>query len=681
MPLPRIAIIAVAAAGIPGVIAGASMLGGSPAPAPVQLDNRMTASVDLKVPDPSLTRAFLVDALDALDDGDFESLAKLRRMLAHDSLDGKIVAWAAAYSGKSAISSAEIADTISRLQSWPDMGRLRANYERALAREFHSAEEIVEAYKTDAPKTLSGAIALARARKMTDDPQGARAALATWWHSEPMDAGSEMRILAEFSGLLTEEDHRQRFLAMMYRDRVTSAERVADSAGMSAFVKPWAAAIRAQKNAPDLLEKADESFKKSPHHLFARITWLRRTERDAEAARLLLEAPVAAEDLVDPDEWWVERRIVSRDAYERGDAEAAYRIAAMQQGGSDDTRVEAAFHAGWYALRGLKDGRKAAEHFARIEEIANGAISRSRGAYWLGRAHEAMDSPEADAHYERAAALPSTYYGQLALQRLGRKLDGIHRPSVTPDDTNRYRSSEPVAAMQRLQQIGRVDLARAMAYGLGRTLENTPEITQLVVHWEKMDERFTALRIAKSAEWRGIDTGALTHPIGAIPASTPIEPKDRPLAYAIARQESEFNVTARSRANALGLMQLLPGTAKEMARQAGLDWQPSRLSTDGAYNATLGTAYLRSQLKRFDGSYILTFVAYNAGPSRVGQWIARFGDPRGKPLDEVIDWVEQIPFTETRNYVQRVMENLEIYKSRFGEEADIAQDLRFGWKG
>ena len=218
-----------------------------------------------------------------------------------------------------------------------------------------------------------------------------------------------------------------------------------------------------------------------------------------------------------------------------------------------------------------------------------------------------------------------------------------------------------------------------MAYGLGRTLENVPAITQLVVNWERMDERFTALRIAKSAEWRGIETGALTHPIGAIPASTPIEPDERPLAYAIARQESEFNVAARSSANARGLMQLLPGTAREMAREAGLAYQPARLDSDGAYNATLGTAYLRNQLDRFGGSYILTFIAYNAGPSRVGQWIERFGDPRGKPLDEVIDWVEQIPFTETRNYVQRVMENLQIYKARFDEPTDIAHDLRYGW--
>jgi len=679
MRLSRRTQLLAAAVVLPTAIAGATMFGDTPAGAPVSVDRRITGSVTSDAPDPAATRAFLIEALEALDAGDFDALRKLRQMLADDTLDGKIIAWMAAYSGKAAVTAAEIDDTIRTHEGWPDMARLRANYERALAREFHSPEEIVAAYETDKPETLSGALSLARARVMLDDPKGARDALIPWWHTEAIDARTELRMMSEFVGVLTKEDHQRRFLAMMYRERIRSAQRVADAAGMNAYVKPWSAAIRKQKNAPELLDNAEESFKASPHYLFARVSWLRRMERDSEAAKLLLESPVAEDDLVDPDEWWVERRIVSRDAFEHGDAETAYKIAAMQHGGSPATQIEAAFHAGWYALRGLKDGKKAAAHFERIEELANGAISRARGAYWLGRAYEAMGSPDAQSHFARAADSPTTYYGQLARQHLGMKLEGIRRPSVTPDDANRFRNSEPVAAMARLQEIGRVDLARSMAYGLGRTLENVPAITQLVVNWERMDERFTALRIAKSAEWRGIETGALTHPIGAIPASTPIEPEERPLAYAIARQESEFNIAARSSANARGLMQLLPGTAREMAREAGLAYQPARLSSDGAYNATLGTAYLRNQLDRFGGSYILTFIAYNAGPSRVGQWIERFGDPRGKPLDEVIDWVEQIPFTETRNYVQRVMENLQIYKARFDEPTDIAHDLRFGW--
>ena len=675
MSLIRLSAIVAAAAGMHAAVIAGVLVGGPPG-----VDRMTTGSVAMADPGDGPSEPILAKALDALDSGDVPTMRKLQQILEPDSLDGKILAWAIARSGTPAASAEEIAATMEKLAGWPEMARLQAKYEAALARAKLDPERLVAAYRDKAPTTFTGAVSLTRALHRLGEDEKARETLAPWWHNEPLAGSTELRIIAEFSKVLKREDHQKRFLAMMYRDRIRSAQRVADLAGMEKFVEPWAAAIREKKNALKLLDAADAEFKKTPHHLFARITYLRRKEKDTEAAKLLLQSPVDEALLVDPDEWWTERRIVSRDAFERGDAEIAYKIAAMQRGGSKDTQVEAAFHAGWYALRGLKDGEKAAAHFVKIEELANGAISRARGAYWLGRAHEAMGSAEAKADYERAAAFPLTYYGQLARQHLGISLEDIKRPTVTPDDAERYRQNEAIAAMRRLEEIGETGRARQMALALGWSLDETPEITQLVAHWEGKEDRYVALRIAKAAEWRGIDTGALTHPIGAIPASAKIEPEERALAYAIARQESEFNVAARSRANALGLMQLLPGTAKEVARQAGLAYQPSKLASDGGYNAVLGTAYLNDQLNRFDGSYILTFIAYNAGPTRAREWIERFGDPRGKPLDEVIDWVEQIPFTETRNYVQRVMENLQVYKTRLGEQADIAHDLRFGAK-
>ncbi|GAB4359673.1 MAG: lytic transglycosylase domain-containing protein [Oricola sp.] len=673
MSFRRLSAIAIAVAGLHAAGLAVLFSGGQPA-----IDRQTTGSIAMDGDDTMKTRPLLDGALAALDRGDTATVRRLQRIMDPKGLDSAILAWAIAHDGKGIADADEIAATMKRLQGWPDMARLRANYEAELARERLDPSALVEAYSTRAPETFTGAVSLARAWVHLGKPDWARNVLAPWWHTEPLAGSTELKILAEFSKVLTREDHRQRFLAMMYRDRIRSAERIADLAGMEAYLGPWAAAIRNKSNALALLDKADPAFRQTPHHLFARIRWLRQRERDAEAAKLLLQSPVDPAELADPDAWWVERRIVSRDAFERGDYETAYKIAAMQRGGSPNTRVEAAFHAGWYALRGLEDGKTAAAHFAKIEEVANGAISRARGAYWLGRAYEATGSHEAEDHYRRAAGYPMTYYGQLALQRLGLPLKGLKRPTVSPRDSDRFRENEAVAAMHRLEEIGQAGRARQLALALGRTLDDTPEIAQLVAHWERKEDRYIALRIAKAAEWRGVETGALTHPLGAIPSSAKIEPQQRPLAYAIARQESEFNVAAKSRANALGLMQLLPGTAKEVAAQAGLAYEPSRLASDGGYNATLGTAYLNAQLDRFDGSYILTFIAYNAGPRRALDWIERFGDPRGKPLEEVIDWVEKIPFTETRNYVQRVMENLEIYKARLGEKPDIAHDLRFG---
>jgi soluble lytic murein transglycosylase len=192
---------------------------------------------------------------------------------------------------------------------------------------------------------------------------------------------------------------------------------------------------------------------------------------------------------------------------------------------------------------------------------------------------------------------------------------------------------------------------------------------------DRQGNHFLSLKVGKWAAARGLDVGALAHPLGVIPASADIGGAGKALAYAIARQESEFRIAARSGAGALGLLQLLPGTAKDMARKAGLSYSKGRLTTDAAYNATLGATYLGEQLDRFSGSYILTFAGYNAGPGRAVDWMERYGDPRGKHIDTVVDWIERIPFTETRTYVQRVMENYQVYKMLLTGHMDIAGDL------
>jgi len=232
-----------------------------------------------------------------------------------------------------------------------------------------------------------------------------------------------------------------------------------------------------------------------------------------------------------------------------------------------------------------------------------------------------------------------------------------------------------VQAIARLEQTGFTARADILYIDLAGALDSPGELALLAARAEQRGDHFLALRIGKVAAKRGIAVGALSHPVGAIPASAEISGAGAALAYAIARQESEFNVGAVSGANARGLLQLLPGTAKEMAKQNGLPYSLDRLTADAGYNATLGAAFLRDQLDNFDGSYVLTFVGYNAGPRRARQWMARYGDPRGKELDVVVDWIERIPYTETRNYVQRVMENYEVYKMRLSRRYDIAKDL------
>jgi soluble lytic murein transglycosylase len=195
---------------------------------------------------------------------------------------------------------------------------------------------------------------------------------------------------------------------------------------------------------------------------------------------------------------------------------------------------------------------------------------------------------------------------------------------------------------------------------------------------QKSGNHHMALKVAKAAANRGMDVGALTHPVGAVPPGAMIDGAGSALIYAIARQESEFNTGAVSPAGARGLLQLMPQTAQSLAGQSGLTYSAERLTNDVAFNAQLGSQFLAEQLGRFDGSYVLTFAGYNAGPSRARQWMEKYGDPRGKSVEEIVDWIERIPFQETRAYVQRVMENYQVYKAQLTGQSDIEADLRIG---
>jgi soluble lytic murein transglycosylase len=392
----------------------------------------------------------------------------------------------------------------------------------------------------------------------------------------------------------------------------------------------------------------------------------------------MLSAPRHADLLVDPDAWWFEQRVLSRELIDIGEAGLAYRVAARHAASSPAAVADAEFHAGWYALGMLEKPHLAARHFHRIAEVADGPISRARAFYWLGRAAEAGGPGKADDLYAEAARYGTAFYGQLAAHALGHETIAIARPEPNAADRAAFAMRPAVWAIRRLQAVGHGERTGLIYRELARTLRRPGEIDLLAEMAENAGGPAAVLRLAKIAARRGLEIGALAHPVGAIPASARLSGAGRALAYAVARQESEFDPAAVSGAGARGLLQLMPATARDMARRAGLPFSSQRLVTDPGYNATLGATYLANQLDRFDGSYILTLVAYNAGPRRAHDWMARYGDPRGRDLAAVIDWLERIPFTETRNYVQRVMENYQVYRMQLTGQADIGGALGEG---
>ena len=639
--------------------------------------SEITGAISKPASNPA-TSTVLKQGLDSLKAGDVNAALRARQRLAVNTLDHQILSWAIATSGEAGVPSSEIAEAQQELQGWPGLSALRAHSERAFARENPPPATVVAAFGNTLPETSDGTILLTEALLATGQKAKAHQIIMRAWTGWALDTNTENEILSKFGSILTRDDHKNRMIYLLYRDRATQAKRFSELGNAQSFYNAWAAVIRRQSNASSLINSVHRSWHSDPGYLYIRIRNARQNNDYAEAAKLLGKMPRNQAALVNPDQWWDESRIIARHYYEDGNPREAYQLvaAAMPEGRLD--RLDAAFHAGWIALRGLNDGRTASKHFADIVAISPTPISSSRSYYWQGRAAEAGGPGSARDFYRKAGEYETTFYGQLALTKLGRKQLDVDYPSPTASDRSNFQMIPAVQAINRLQSVGHGWRADALYRALAEQLTSPGELAILAYQAETDRSHTLALQIGKIAYGRGLDVAALAFPTGVIPSNANISGSGMALAYAIARQESAFNPGAVSPANARGLLQLLPTTAKRVASRHGMSYSASRLTSDPGYNATLGAHYLGEQIDRFGGSYILTFVAYNAGPARVPQWIERFGDPRGKPLDFVIDWIESIPYPETRNYVQRIMENYEIYKARLGEKTDIQHDLVYG---
>jgi soluble lytic murein transglycosylase len=641
-----------------------------------KLDRITTASI---LPPPSDSSADFAAALNALTDDDYENARVLRDRLPKISLEYRTLSWAMAYFAGLHLPRKDIEEAERVAASWPGQDVLQLNDERALVKDNLTNVQIIAEFAAKPPKSFDGALLLARALKAEGKMELAVAALVPFWQTALLDAASEKAVIDEFGQAIPASTHLTRMQKMLYEGRTASAGRIAELAGSLQLYAAWRAVIAKDKSAGMLLDAVPE-LQRVAGYSFAKARYLRRQGKPSLAAKLMATAPRDEAALIVPDEWWSEQQILARDLIDLGKYDLAYQVAVNHALGSPAKQGDAEFHAGWIALRFLKDAPKSVQHFEKLAAITEGPISQARAYYWLGRAAEAGAKGDAQVYFARAAHYATTYYGQLAAAKLGQKNLNIATPAPTEADQSRFDGREWVLASKMLIKAGHAWRATPLIDALADNLTSPGELALLADMATAAGQSKLALQVGKSSANRGVEVGALTHPLGAIPEDTDLSSAGRALAYAIARQESEFHVGAKSNAGALGLLQLLPGTAKEVAGRAGLEFSQVRLAADGGYNATLGAQYLSEQIDRFDGSYILTFIAYNAGPRRAEEWVKRYGNPNGKPIEQVVDFVELIPFSETRSYVQRVMENYQVYKWRLNGEYDIVQDLRFGRK-
>ncbi len=632
----------------------------------VAVANIAPASATLKRGLAALDRDRVIDAL------------KARQQLRAGTLERKVMAWAIAVNG-TGVNADTLSAIANDLSDWPAVSTMRANVEIALSKTL-SEPQLREAFSRSNPETVTASIALAKAYLRAGNKKSARKVIAPVWHDEVLATSTERNILRGFGGVLTRADHRSRVEMLLSKRRLKGAGRFAGKAGMTRLVAARSAVERKQRAARSALAAVPASQKTSANYLFSKARYERRRDRLSAAAKAIRAIDFGSVHPAAGDALWTEQRILASDLLEAGSPKTAYAVVRRSAAKSSVKQIDAQFYAGWVALRKLKSADAAAGHFKRLLTLAKTPLSRSRGHYWLGRALSASgQSGAAKQHFSKAAAFDTTFYGQLAASRLGRKSINVSRVRPTGSDRARFPKYELVQAIYKLESAGHPNRARAFYNFLARHLDRPGELALLAARAERKGDHRLALQVGKRAHYRGFDTDTLAWPIGAIPRKTKTSGAGLPLAYAIARQESAFQVDARSSANALGLLQLLPGTARSTARSIGIGYSRSRLVRDAGYNARLGTAFLNQQMQKFGGSYVLTFVAYNAGPRRSTQWIERFGDPRGKSVEFVVDWIEQIPFGETRNYVMRVMENYQVYKARLkGSRLTIKRDLTAG---
>lgn len=574
---------------------------------------------------------------------------------------------------------------------WPGQDELHERAEIALFLADASPDKVRAFFGDTSPFTGAGKAALASAYIKDGKEAAARELVVSAWRDYQLNTAVEKKILARFGSMLTVEDHQARIDKLLFPDSNITADAALRVAKLlpAAEQKKIAARIAVVKrgaNAGKLLAALPASATEGDvGFLYNHIQWLRRKDRDEEAWKMLLDAPSEPAQLIDADGWWTERRLDCRAALNAGQPSIAYTIAAKHGPISGDDYVEAEFLSGWISLRFLSDPKTALGHFLALRAAAKGSKNLALAEYWLGRTALALgDSGSALVHFHGAAKYPQYFYGQLGRQALDAQPANLAvTPTPLPNDADiqRFIANDAVRAIGIALATDMERVTPQFYLALARRLNSPGEVVLLAEFAKLSGNPQIALRLAKIAFNRDLPVGDYALPIGVMPEfrSLLADRVDPALVHALSRQESEFNATAKSPVGASGLMQLMPGTAKAIAKTYKVKFEPAQL-TNPTYNVQLGEAHLRGLIDSYSGSYFLALAAYNAGGGRVQEWMHAFGDPRDPRVDP-IDWIERIPFTETREYVKKIMETLQLYRSRLAgsEKAlQLVQDLNRG---
>jgi soluble lytic murein transglycosylase len=566
-------------------------------------------------------------------------------------------------------------------KGWPDGDTMRKRAEKAISLDSYDPQRTLAYFQAYPPQTASGQLRYALALNATGRREDAAAAVRRAWTSGPLDDYETSRALSMFPGAITPADHDARMDRLLWSGATAAASR------QLAFTSPdkravFAARLAMRNASVDAAFQASAAESANPSltrtdagYITDKATWLRKAGRVGEARALLAAPRSLAKAPTDPEEWLETLLTNARQASDGGDKSTAYNIArqlddAFPAGtviretplGVRDDYTSLAWLAGQLAYRDLRRPAEAVRLYRAYGEAARSAQTRTKGFYWAGRAALAAgDSGTANAHFADAAQHYDQFYGQLALERLNRP-----QPKPTPDptiqvsndDRREFEDDRLVRAARALGEIGAWREQSLFLRALAQKATSPADHVLAGRLASQIGRPDLGVMIGRSAQANSLDAVEVSgFPTVRVPAG---HESNWTFIHAITRQESQFDRQAVSHAGARGMMQLMPGTAREVAGKLGMSYDAGSLTTDTNYNMMLGSTYFQQMLRYFGGSYPLAVAAYNAGPGNVNKWLRANGDPRGGGI-EMVDWIEAIPIFETRNYVQRVLENAVVY--------------------
>jgi soluble lytic murein transglycosylase len=588
----------------------------------------------------------------------------------------KLVSWFDLTRPGTAADFETISGFINRNLDWPSQALLRKHAEDAITDSTPPAQ-VIAWFQRYSPQGPAGAGHYIDALAASGQRAAATATARQFLVDGTMNVAQVSEFAGRFQPMLRQVDFDLRV------DRLIWAGDNSDALQLLPYMSSSARAVAQARIAlgtqsatvTSALAGLSESQQNDLALLFERMRWLRRQNRDSEAIALLAIAPPSVPH---PELWWAERAVLARRALENGDFRGGYELARDHRFAAGAALADGEWLSGWIALRFLHDPKAALQHFQVMAKTVATPISTARALYWTARTEEALgDAGGAARDYEKASAQIGTFYGQLALAKIkpGARLTLPPEPKVAGLDERSFSDRELVQVTELFAAIGMAERADPFMRRIGE-LARTPEDALLAMKLAKSNRSLAAeVQVAKKLMQGGMEVLADGYPV--IAPLGPREPEPA-LVHAIIRQESQFDATAVSPSGALGLMQLMPGTARSVAAKMRIRrFSPASLTADPRSNVVLGANYLADLVDRFNGSYVMAVAGYNAGPGRVSGWLKDNGDPRPN-LDDTIDWIEKIGVTETRNYVQRVIENLEIYRARLGGGSasnGIAKDL------